>query len=719
MRPLVRGSILAGLGLCALVAGPLIGGLRFDHNTRSLLREDARADDDEAALVSSFGSEDVMLVAWEVGSALNPDEFERLRQVTRELAAVEGLEETYSLASDIVRLPLDGKLRAIAPEDLVGADGRERVKAALLAATPYVGTIYSDELDVVAVAATLKPGPRAARERAVEEVRAIAAAHDRPGRPVHVAGVTALAMEATRYAVEDMVRIGGLALGVSILVLLVLCRSVTETVIAIAATALPPLYALACAVALDVPVTALGAALFPVMGVVGITGSVHLLSAYAEERRQGVAAPDAAVRSARRLAPPVVLSFLTTAAGFASLSATGVPAFRGGGHIVALGMLFAVPVLLLGLPAALSWLQPTPHDRPTRLPLPRMAAWALAWRGPVAFLAVLLCAGGLALLPGAKLRVDVLQAFEPHTTVARTYAFLEERLTATIPVDAVLTARPDAPPQDVLRDLERFSSRARAAGVDNAMSLATLVEFGRRASPVEVGDTGALLFLRTFFSPITKRFEDVGTRRYRVKMRVRDGTPPSLLDRLAEAARGTETGPMELTGLYVRAVGTTRQLVRDFTRGALLMAGLVLLTLALALRSWRVGLAAVLPNLVPPAVVFGAAALLGATLDVSAVAVGAVSIGLAVDNTLHVAFRIARERRGGATLDDAIVTAERSVGRALVFSTVVLAAGLLCLAFSAFLPTARFGIFAGAATLVALPGDLAVFPALIRLLKAL
>ena len=48
-----------------------------------------------------------------------------------------------------------------------------------------------------------------------------------------------------------------------------------------------------------------------------------------------------------------------------------------------------------------------------------------------------------------------------------------------------------------------------------------------------------------------------------------------------------------------------------------------------------------------------------------------------------------------------------------------LAAGLLCLALSAFVPTAHFGVFAGAATLVALPGDLIVFPAFARLLRAL
>jgi predicted RND superfamily exporter protein len=719
----MRGTPGRILVLALAVAGALcatqLPRLRFDHDSRSLLRADARADAKEEALVDSFGSEDILLVAWEA-DVLDAAAFAELGGISAELGRIDGLEETYSLASDFIRFPLDGKLRALAPVDFATAEGRETARQALVAAAPYVGTIYSRALDVVAVAGTLRRAPREERERTVRAIREIAERYERPGRPVYVAGVTALAMDAGEFAVQDMKRIGAIALGVSVLVLLVLCRSMLETVLAVAATALPPLFALTCAIELDLPVTALSAALFPVMAVVGITGSVHMLSAYGEARRAGMAAGEASETAARRLLGPIVLSFVTTAAGFETLQTTGVPAFRAGGHVVALGMLFAIPVLLLGIPAALAWAKPTPHDRPSRLarPLASLAAWAVRRRIAVAVVSVLLCAAGAAVLPLARLRVDVLQAFQPQSRIARTYAFLETRLTATIPVDAVLVAREGASEGAVLRDLDDFSRRAVEAGADNAMSLATLVEFGRRASPVNLDETGALVFLRTFFAPITDRFEDVGTRRYRVKMRVKDGSPPEVLDRLEDAAWRRETGTMELTGLYVRAVGTTRSLVRNFALSALLMAGVVLLTVALALRSARLGLAAIVPNILPPLVIFGIAALLRIPLDVSAVAVGAVSIGLAVDNTLHVAFRLDEERRKGLPLDEALPAAVAAVGRALVLSTLVLAAGLACLALSAFLPTAHFGLFAGAATLVALPGDLVVFPAFVRLFRA-
>ncbi|MHC4224406.1 MAG: efflux RND transporter permease subunit, partial [Planctomycetota bacterium] len=689
--------------------------------TRSLLRSDPEAEARAEELARVFGSEDLLMVAWEVESAVDADEFERLDRITAALDSVEGLEEIYSIASPRVPLRIGNQLRPVSAEDLRSEQGCAAVREGLLASPVYLGTIYNDTLDVVAVAGTMRPGSREAREGTLQRVRTIAHRFERPGRPMHVAGVTALAVDASEYAYEDLRRIGLLALAVSVAVLFALRRSVRETFVAVLATGLPPLYALGLAAALGAPVTALGAALFPVMAVVGITSSVHLLNAYGEEREKGRAAGDAARRAARRLAPPIALSLLTTAAAFVSLQATGVPAFRGGGFIVALGLLFAVPVILLGLPAALALA--APRTRVVRTPvLDRLLVgvgwWSMTRRRAVIALGILLCAGGAVAASRAALHVDVLQAFQPESRIARTYRFLDERLTATLPVDVVLRAYPGVEDKALLEDLERFTDRVKKLPwVDSVLSLGSLVRYGRSANPVPVGDEGALLILRSLFAPITRRFEDREGHRYRVKIRIREGAPPEVLDGIVEAASEFETGEAEATGLFVRAVATTRSLAVDLAKGALLMTAVVFLAVSLALRSWRLGLASLLPNLLPPAVVFGCASALGVRLDVSAVAVGAVAIGLAVDDTLHLLFRVAEEGRSGRTASGAMLRAQRSVGRALVISTVVLVAGLACLLSSNFLPTARFGLFAAAASAVALLSDLCCLPALVRALR--
>jgi predicted RND superfamily exporter protein len=181
-----------------------------------------------------------------------------------------------------------------------------------------------------------------------------------------------------------------------------------------------------------------------------------------------------------------------------------------------------------------------------------------------------------------------------------------------------------------------------------------------------------------------------------------------VLDELESARRLVTCGPSYLTGLYVRAVHTTRALVGDLARGILAMLLAVSLLIGVVMRSVRFALAALISNLLPPLVVFAGAAALGFPLDISAVAVGGVAVGLAVDDTIHMLHAVAQRSSHPRA---ALLHAQRTVGRALVLSTIVLVAGLACLFASRFLPTARFGLLAAAASAVALFADLVVLPA--------
>jgi hypothetical protein len=721
-----RGSLLLSF-LVAAAAGSslLLTRLHFDHDTRSLLRGDPEADEQEGLLARAFGSEDLLLLAWPAGDLLEPAAFERLRAVTREVEAIPGLEDVYSAASDRVPFPLE-TIRPIAPGDLESPDGRDRVRRAMRASPAYVGTFYSRGLDVAAVASAVRAGPMVERERAVRAARAVAARHSRPGSEIVVAGVTALAMDANEYALADLKRIGLLALVAAAVVLFLLCRDGRSSVAALAATGMTPMIALGLASLLRVPLNAMGAALFPVLAVVGITTSVHLIHLYEEHRRRGLDAPDAAWVAARKLALPILLSLGTTAAGFLSLGAGGVPAFRDGGRIVSLGLLAAAPVTLLGLPAALSLLAPPPRRPSRRSGRLLLAIGSLVGRRPLPFLAagLFLTAGGALLATRARVHIDVLQAFQPSSRVARTYRFLDERLTATLPVDVLLRPRPDATTEEIVRDLRRFRSESLAIpGVEGALGLVDLLDqassfLGGKPSPEGAALPALLALLRTVYREQTRRFEsDSEPRLYRVKLRVREGSDPATLARIGEAAGRIRSGEASLTGLFVRAAHTAGGLRRSLLGSAALLTLLVTATVGISLRSFRAFLASLLPNVLPLAAVFGGAALAGMPLDVSAAAVASVAAGVTVDSTLYFVFR-AREERKRRPLR-ALLRAERATGRAIVFSNAILVAGLGLLSLSSFLPTARFGLLTAAACGVGVLGALLLLPAGLRALRAL
>jgi hypothetical protein len=124
---------------------------------------------------------------------------------------------------------------------------------------------------------------------------------------------------------------------------------------------------------------------------------------------------------------------------------------------------------------------------------------------------------------------------------------------------------------------------------------------------------------------------------------------------------------------------------------------------------------ALLPNLLPVVGVLGTMGWLRIPLDLSTAMTGSVALGLAVDDTIHMAlgYRHHRERRLG--IEDAMAATLATSGRALWLTTSVLMAGFGLLVLSSFAPTRRFGLLTCLTLALALAADLVVLPALIRL----
>jgi len=726
---------LAAAFLAAAAAVSALPSLKFSHDAGSLLRGDAQSNLRRAELRRAFGSDDIVLIAWPA-MVLDPVEFARLLAVTRAVESVEGLEDVYSLAGDNVPLPLD-TLRPMDARDLATPESRAALATALHASKIYEGTLYNRALDTLAIATTVAPAPEATRAAVIERLRAVLDGFEEPGSPIHLAGVTALAQDASRYAFADLKRVGVIATIVALALLFLLCGSWRETLAAAAATAVPGLYALGLAAVIGLPITAFGAALFPIVAVVSLTASVHLLNAFGEFRRHGAPVEDAAARARGRVTAPTTLSLVSSALAFLLIGATGVPAIRDGGILVAMGLVGAFPIVLFGIPALLVILNPparrAPALRADRFIL-RLDRFGRRHRRTLLVVGSLALLTVAAVIPGARVESTVFHAFHPDSRVAQTYRFLDERLTAVMPADLVIHKRAGVPTAAVLRDLETVERELSGVeGIDSVMSFVSLVRFGAAMLRMDdrssiqkdrsVSDpavlTAVLPIVRGPYGSIARRFEDASLSIYRVKIRLRSDAPLASLDAIRSVAARLKSGDAYVTGLFPRAVDTAHRVASDLSRGVVLMMIAVVLLVGLALRSWRLAAVAVLPNLLPVAVVLGGAAMFGVSLGIAAVAAGSVAIGLAVDDTLHLLFALKREWLRGADPERAIARSLRSVGRALVWSTIVLVAGLACLGGSLFLPTARFGIFTAAAALVALFGDLLLLPALLRTIKRL
>jgi predicted RND superfamily exporter protein len=111
--------------------------------------------------------------------------------------------------------------------------------------------------------------------------------------------------------------------------------------------------------------------------------------------------------------------------------------------------------------------------------------------------------------------------------------------------------------------------------------------------------------------------------------------------------------------------------------------------------------------------VLGLMGLLGIPLDLMTINIAAISIGIAVDDTIHCLHRYLREFRKDGDYRASMVREHASIGRALFYTTLAISLKFSILALSSFIPTIYFGLFTGIAMLAALVADLTLLPLLL------
>jgi hypothetical protein len=176
--------------------------------------------------------------------------------------------------------------------------------------------------------------------------------------------------------------------------------------------------------------------------------------------------------------------------------------------------------------------------------------------------------------------------------------------------------------------------------------------------------------------------------------------------------------PARVAGAFVLLTYLVESLLADQWTTFLLAGGAIFLMMTVAFRSWRLGLAALIPNVAPILVVVGAMGWVGLKVNMATAMIASVSMGLAVDFSIHYLYRYRRERAGGASFYDALRAAHGTVGLAMVLANVALIAGFSVLVISSFIPTVHFGILVSVAMLGGLAGNLVILPLLLALLPS-
>lgn len=749
-------ATLAGIVVGSLTLVALLG-IPVDFTPQALFKtfEDQKAIDERFA--EHFGStENVAMVVVRAPDVLELDVVNWMHSLGTELQEREYAERVESITlSSIPRAgPAAangsvGELLVDSPIEGNDVDAAElaELRAALEGSTLFDGVLVGESRRVAIVAVILADGyePLGELEPAVLDMRGLIAAADVPeGATAEMGGLANIRV----YMVERFRRDQAILIPISMLVcsicLLIAFRWLPATVLPSVGVMLAGLLVMAGMALAREPFNIINQVVPTLMIVIGISDAIHLVSRYVEEIGDGDERADAARRTVRTMAAACFLTSFTTAIGFGSLVASQTDILARFGVTAALGVMAAYVVTIFFLPAVLTFfLLP---DRARRAESQRVG---YIERFAVAVVRIsigrprvtLFIGGGVTvglgfLASSVVIDTTLLEAFPASDSVHQQTLMLQDELDGILPVEVSLSSEESGrfnDPEvlngltrvqdaiasepcvlstrtygDLLReawaaytdDPSKLSEEFRSVG--QVAQLASLLESGI-PNPMDPYVTPNRRFLR-----LNVKVADCGSRE---ALNLADRLKVHLDRELA----GVDDITIELTGdAYSGSLGLD-SLIRDMFNSLALAFVFIFALLSLLFRSVRIGLISIPANVTPLIATMAYMAAMGINLNTSTVIIFSVSIGLAVDDTIHMLARFREEHAREADVSRALLRTAAGSGKAIVVTSFMLGCGMLVMLVSSFMPVRLFGELICVTLVGCLLGDLIILPAMLVL----
>jgi hypothetical protein len=463
---------------------------------------------------------------------------------------------------------------------------------------------------------------------------------------------------------------------------------------------------------------------------------------------------------------PCLYAALTTIAGFGSLLLCDILPVRTFGWMMSAGIAVSLIVTFLLFPAGLMLLgKETPQaEKAKRYSFTSALARFTEARGTL-----ILCVSCLILIMNAigitRLVVEnsFINYFKDDTEIYQGLKVIDEKLGGTTPLDVIVelevpqtktakaAAKTEGQKDEVFDEFDEFEEAndekywftaermALAMKIHDyldslpetgkVLSLATMLKIAAKLNNGQPLDNFQLALVygelpEKFRRVILKPYVSPQHNQLRYSIRVKDSQKSLRRDALLKKIRhdlvhelGLKQDKVHLTGLLV----LYNNMLQSLFESQILTLGMVVLVLLgmfqILFRSFKLALIAIVPNLLAISVVLGVMGWLNIPLDMMTITIAAISIGIAVDNTIHYIYRFRYEFQYEHRYIKTVHKCHGSIGRALYYTSLTIISGFLILTLSNFIPSIYFGLLTALAMSIALLGALTLLPQLIIIFK--
>jgi len=567
--------------------------------------------------------------------------------------------------------------------------------------------------------------------RLVDEVRA-----GNPELDVYLTGMVIMNNSFPEVSIHDQQTLVPLMFAVVILTLVLLLRSITATISTFLVIAFSIVTAMGLTGWLGIALTPPSASSPTIILTLAVADCVHILVSFLHAMRRGMDKASAMVDSLRINLQPIFLTSLTTVIGFMSMNFSDAPPFRDLGNIVAMGVTAAfvfsvtfLPALMLVLPVRV---KPSAAEHTQRVD--RFAEFVIARRRLLFWgtgMAVIVL---LAFVPRNELNDEFIKYFDTSVPFRTDTEFATTRLTGLYTIEYSLgTGAPGGISEpEFLHEVERFADWYRQQpGVLHVNSLTDIMrrlnknmhaddpDWYRLPDERELAAQYLLLYEMSlpFGLDLNNQIDiDKSATRLVVSMQSVSSNELLATERRAQAWLHEHAPHMKSDGASpsVMFAYIGQRNIRSMLTGTSLALVLISLILIFALRSLKIGLVSLIPNLTPAAMGFGLWGMFYGQVGLGLSVVMGMTLGIVVDDTVHFLSKYLRARREqGLDPQNAVRYAFHTVGIALFVTTLVLVAGFMVLTQSAFKLNADMGLLTAVTIGIALVVDFIFLPPLL------
>ncbi|ENE9526079.1 MMPL family transporter [Vibrio parahaemolyticus] len=468
-----------------------------------------------------------------------------------------------------------------------------------------------------------------------------------------------------------------------------------------------------------------------------VADCVHVIATMRQSMKNGFTKVQSIERSIALNFVPILITSVTTAIGFLMMNMSDSPVLRDFGNLSALGVMVACFLSVTLLPALLKLLpihvkMETSQDQ--KHVMDRLGDFVVSQRRallPLSVAVIVVCAS---LIPLNKVNDESVEYFGQRNEFRQAADFMEERISGMTNISIAIKTNESqgiAAP-DFLNTIGEFSSWLRDQPETD--HVATLADVYKRLNKNMHGDEAyyslpqarelAAQYLLLYEMSLPYGLDlnnqiNVDKSSIKMVLTVANLGSVELVDLenriyqwFAEHAPQYQVVASSPSLMFAH-IGETNMASMLSTLPITLV--LISALLIFALRSVRLGLISLMPNIAPAVIGFGLWALISGEINLGLSVVVTLTLGIVVDDAVHFLSKYQRARREGQTAEQAVRYAFHTVGRALWITTVVLVAGFSVLAMSSFRLNADMGQLSAIVIFIALVVDFLFLPTLLML----